>query len=109
MSSQTCLFASPGREDSEAVRTMERLAEEVLPAKAASGAYPVRFDHCFKRIAYDVAVGAKWDTAVPPPFYKHAPPAQLRRAVTILREMVADPDRAADYNRRSLRYRDASA
>jgi len=42
-----------------------------------------------------------------PPFSKNATPAQLRRAVTILREMAA-PDRAADYNQRSLRYRDVS-
>jgi hypothetical protein len=86
---------------------MEHLAEEVLPAKAASGDYPVRYDHCFKRTAYDVAVGAKWDTEVTPPFSKNATPAQLRRAVAILREMAANPDRAADYNRHSLRYRDA--
>jgi len=68
----------------------------------------IRSDHCFKRIAYDVAVGAKWDTEVTPPFSKNTPPAQLRRAVTILREMAATPDRAADYNQRSLRYRDVS-
>ena len=88
---------------------MERLAEDTLPAKAASGDYPVRFDHCFKRIAYDVAVGTTWDTEVTPPFYANATPAQVRRAVAVLREMAQDPDRAAEYNRRSLRYRDAGA
>ncbi len=84
---------------------MEILAEEVLPRHAASGNYPVRFDHCFKRIAYDVAVGAQWDADVTPPFYQNATLDQIRRAVRVLREMAADPDRAAAYNHRSLRYR----
>ena len=109
MSHQTRLFASPDEKPSELVRTMEHLAETILPEKAASGDYPVRFDHCFKRIAYDVAVGAKWDTEVTPPFYAHATPKQIRRAVDVLQEMAEDPNRAAEYNRHSLRYRDAGA
>lgn len=109
MPSQARLFASHDRESPERVRRMEHLAEEVLPAKAASGDKPVRFDHCFKRIAYDMAVGAKWDTEVVRPFYRHATPEQIRRAVKVLREMAADSDRAAEYNRRSLRYRGVSA
>jgi hypothetical protein len=110
-SAQTRLFSSSDEaaSRSEDVRTMEVLAEEVLPEKATSGDYPVRFDHCFKRIAYDVAVGAKWDTEVPRPFYEHASSEQLRRAVRVLREMAADPDQAAAYNRQSLRHRDACA
>ena len=94
---------------SDAVETLIDLAEQQLPAQAASGEYPVRDDHCFKRIAYDVAVGAQWDTDVTPPFYKNASPEQIRRAVEVLREMIADPGRAAAYNRRSLRYRNEQA
>ena len=105
---QLRLFALPDEKPSEPVRTMKHLAEEVLPAKAASGDYPVRFDHCFKRIAYDVAVGAKWDTEVASPFYEHASREQIRRAVDVLRQMAEDPGRAAEYNRRSLRCRDAN-
>jgi hypothetical protein len=108
-SAQTRLFSSSDEAASrpEDVRTMEALAEEVLPEKAASGDYPVRFDHCFKRIAYDAAVGTKWDTEVTPPFCEHATAEQIRRAVAVLREMAADPDQAAAYNQQSLRYRDA--
>jgi len=109
MPQQTCLFASPDETPLGLVRTMERLAEDILPVKAASGAYPVRFDHCFKRIAYDVAVGARWDTEVPPPFCGNATPAQLRRAIDVLRAMAGNPGRAAEYNRYSLRCRNADA
>ena len=113
MSQQAHLFAAPDRDGPaappECVRTMEYLAEEVLPARAASGDYPVRFDHCFERIAYDVAVGAKWDTEVTPPFHEHATREQIRRAVDVLREMARNPERAAEYNCRSLRYRTPGA
>ncbi|MFB6271848.1 MAG: GCN5-related N-acetyltransferase [Salinibacter sp.] len=110
-SHQVSLFASPDESASRAddVRRLKTLAEEVLPEKAASGDYPVRFDHCFKRIAYDVAVGTQWDTEVAPPFYQHATPDQLRRAIAVLWEMIGDPDRAATYNQQSLRYRDVRA
>lgn len=94
---------------SDAVETLVDLAEQQLPAQATSGGYPVRHDHCFKRIAYDVAVGTRWDTDVTPPFYRNASPEQIRRAVEVLREMLADPGRAAVYNRRSLRYRGEQA
>lgn len=109
MPHQTRLFSSSDKaaSRSEDIRRLKVLAEEVLPKKAASGNYPVRFDHCFKRIAYDVAVGTKWDTEVTPPFYKHATPEQTRRAVEVLQEMALEPDRAAGYNRRSLHYRDS--
>lgn len=83
------------------------LAEGVLPEQAAAGEHPVRFDHCIKRIACDVAVGAKWDTEVPAPLYENASPEQVRRAVEVLRAIGAHPEQAAEYNRRSLRYRDA--
>ena len=110
-SRQTLLFASSDEDiatpRSEDVRALDILAEEVLPEKARTGDYPVQFDHCFRRIAYDVAVGAKWDTEVASPFYKHATSEQLRRAVEGLREMAANPERAVAYNQQSLRFRNA--
>lgn len=85
---------------------MKHLAEEVLPEKAADDSrYPVRFDHCFKRIAYDAAVGAQWDKEVQRPFYRYASDAQLQDATDVLKTMRDDPSRAADLNRQSLQYR----
>ena len=90
----------------EQVDKMKRLAETVLPEEAARDSrYPVRFDHCFKRIAYDVAVGARWDTEVQRPFYRHASDAQIRDAIETLNAMRDDPARADELNRRSLQYR----
>lgn len=53
--------------------------------------------------------GGAWDTEGTPPFYAPAPPEQVRRAVDVLQEMARDPDRAAEYNRYSLRCRGAGA
>jgi hypothetical protein len=89
---------------------MNRLAEEVLPSNATrDDRYPVRFDHCFKRIAYDAAVGAQWDTEVQPPFYRHASDAQIHAAIETLNAMCEDPTRAAELNRQSLAYRNRHA
>lgn len=90
----------------EQIDEMNRLAEEVLPENAARDSrYPVRFDHCFKRIAYDAAVGAQWDTEVQRPFYRHASDAQIKDAIDTLHAMREDPERAAELNRQSLTYR----
>jgi len=89
------------------LRRIRRLADEVLPARAASDdRYPVQEDHCFRRIAYDVAVGARWDEVLARPFHEHARPDHIRRALTVLEEMVEDPATARTYNRQSLRYRE---
>lgn len=91
------------------VEAMNRLAESVLPTRAADDdRYPVRFDHCFKRIAYDVAVEARWDTVVPRPFYAHASREQIARALDALQAMAETPAVAQALNRQSLHYRTAS-
>jgi hypothetical protein len=86
---------------------ISRLADEVLPAlaQAESETYPVRFDHCFRRIAYDYAAGQKWDEVVESPFYKNASGAQLRRAIQALETMIRQPGKADDLNEQSLSYR----
>ena len=92
------------------VQKIRHLAEQTLPALARyDDRYPVRFDHCFKRIAFDRAVGARWDAAVERPFYRHATDQQLRRAVRVLRQMADRPRRAVTLNRRSLRFREEAS
>lgn len=88
---------------------MEHLAEVELPAQAKSDArYPVTEDHCFKRIAFDAAVGRKWDASVQRPFYRYATDEQLATAIDVLRSMREQPDRANALNRKSLSYRRSS-
>lgn len=58
-----------------------------LVARAAVEAWPTRADHCFLRIAYDNAVGAKWDTVVRPPAWRNLPEEQLDAALRLLETM----------------------
>jgi hypothetical protein len=90
----------------EVTREMHRLSEEALPLRAeGTGDYPVRHDHCFKRIAFDAAVGDKWDRVIDRPFYQNASPKTKRAAVSVLKEMLRSPEAAESYNRQSLHYR----
>jgi hypothetical protein len=103
------------------VRRIGHLADEVLPRRARSAGadegtrksekneYPVQEDHCFRRIAYDAAVGGQWDEAVPRPFEKHANARQLRNALEALEQMARNASRAHRLNRQSLRHRKENA
>lgn len=74
-----------------------------LVAAAGSG-WPVSADHCFLRIAYDNAVGAKWDTVVRPPAWRNLPPGALAEALRLL-ESMHDPATLRRLNDRSLAFR----
>lgn len=52
-------------------------------ARAAAERWPIRADHCFLRIAYDNAVGAKWDTVVARPAWRSLPLDRLAAAGAI--------------------------
>lgn len=62
-----------------------------LVARAAIEAWPIRADHCFLRIAYDNAVGAKWDTMVQPPAWRNLPEEELEAAVAVLETIGGVP------------------
>lgn len=50
-------------EDSNREATAEHisvLCEDSLPRQAERGGWPVRFGHCFRRLAYDSACGGDW-------------------------------------------------
>lgn len=58
-----------------------------LVERAAAESWPIRADHCFLRIAYDNAVGAKWDTVVKPPAWRNLPQNGLADALNLLEAM----------------------
>ena len=64
------------------VSLLSRLCDDVLPDQAQDSGepWPVRFDHCFRRLAYDAACGREWTDAVDRPFTENAPYACLKRA-----------------------------
>ena len=85
-----------------------RLANEVFPAVAKTGDYPVRFNHCFLRIVYDNLFGARWQEVLPPgqPAYKQLSPEQLAGAIELGEAVIADPAYCRTLNERSLHWRE---
>ncbi|MFC5365466.1 hypothetical protein [Salinirubrum litoreum] len=94
-------------EDTTALRRQYReLTGERLPAQATP-AWPVRADHCFQRIVLDTLFGDVWyDHVADRPAVESLTADQLRAAIAIAESMLDDPDRVAELNRASLRYRD---
>ena len=71
---------------------------------AAAPDWPIRRDHCFLRVAYDNAAGARWDTVVRPPAWRNLPEPVLEEALRLLGEM-RDPGTLRRLNDRSLALR----
>lgn len=105
---QTELFDTDGGNRGEKVARLNRLCDRLLPGAAESSDYPVTDDHCFRRIAYDAAVEARWDSVVARPFVRHATAAQLDAAVRAAARMLDDPGEAARLHRASLGFRSGS-
>jgi hypothetical protein len=93
-------------EDTTALRAEYReLTAERLPAQATA-AWPVQADHCFQRIVLDTLFGDVWyDHVTARPAVESLTADQLREAIRIAESMLDDPERVAELNRASLRYR----
>lgn len=95
-------------EDTAALQAeYRRLTEDVLPAQAREGeGWPVREDHCFQRIVLDTLFEDEWyDHVAGRPARESLTADQLRAAIRIAESMRERPERVAELNERSLRYR----
>jgi len=78
-------------------------------ARAAAERWPIRADHCFLRIAYDNAVGAKWDTVHARPGHASLPLDRLAAAGEVLARIEGGGRVALDpLNAASLAFRRAA-
>jgi hypothetical protein len=71
----------------EAVARFKDLTERELPARAATERWPIRFDHCFKRICLDWAFGDVWYRHLARPAERHLRGEALARAVQCAEEL----------------------
>ncbi|MBV8971200.1 MAG: GCN5-related N-acetyltransferase [Sphingomonadaceae bacterium] len=95
--------------DRPALRAAIDAAVARLVARAATERWPVRADHCFLRIAYDAAAGAKWDTVYARPAWASLPEARLAAALAVLERIEAEGRAALDpLNAASLAFRRAA-
>lgn len=95
--------------DRTALRARLDAAVTRLVARAAAERWPIRADHCFLRIAYDAAAGAKWDTVYGKPGYASLPLDRLAAAIATLERIEAGGRAALDpLNAASLAFRRAA-
>lgn len=94
-------------------RAYLELSEELLPDQAAEqGDWPIRFDHCFQRVALDLVAGTEWyheiaDPDADVPAYRQLDDHHLRHAVDVLFAMHQEGKETVEWlNSVSLRYRD---
>lgn len=103
-------MASLGREldRDEIERGFNYMVESMLPELAEEHGWSVRFNHCFRRICYDVSVGDKWDSFVSDtPAYESLALADLVTAYSCARVMVVVGEPVVTMlNEVSLMYRD---
>lgn len=79
--------------------------EFVFPQIAVKYNWPIRFDHCFRRVLYDTLCQDKWDKHIASPAINNMTPTQLQDCVTICRSIVWKPETMIELNNLSLGYR----
>lgn len=77
------------------VKHINEICDEELPDMAKQGGWPVRFDHCFRRLVYDAACEDEWyDHVDGDSFIDDATKGQLTRALDHAARLLYD---GADY------------
>lgn len=86
---------------------LSQMANRQFPAAARAGGFPIVHNHCFLRVVYDHLFEKKWQEVLDPkkPAYRQLDETQLRRAIAIGHEVMADRERCEIMNARSLRWR----
>ncbi len=97
---------NPDAQHAAKIAEWKRLTEQVLPAMARQHQWPLRLDHCFKRVCLDHAFGDVWYRHVKKPAERHVHGEALDRALLCAQEIAAQGEpllrlRNAD----SLRFR----
>ncbi|WP_426163476.1 hypothetical protein [Sandarakinorhabdus sp. DWP1-3-1] len=94
--------------DDPARRALKAVLDRHVAALVANAPpdWPISADHCFLRVAYDNAMGDRWDRLVQRPAWRHLPVDRLAAAVDILARIATEglPLLAA-LNTTSLDYR----
>ena len=85
-------------------------ANHTFPEVARREGYPIVMNHCFLRVVYDNLFGQKWQEVLDPkkPAIHQLSETQLRRAVALGNEVIADRATCEILNERSLAWRGKS-
>jgi hypothetical protein len=88
------------------VERWRELTERVLPEQAQVERWPLRLDHCFKRVCLDWACGGVWYEHSSRPAERRMPEALFRQAVVCAEELAGGGvELLWERNRASLQWR----
>lgn len=76
-------------DEAVAIARFKHLTEHVLPTRAREEAWPLRLDHCFKRVCLDHAFGDVWYNHLRRPAERHITGEPLQRALRCAEELAA--------------------
>ena len=76
--------------DRTQIALFKHLTETVLPSLAREHRWPIRLDHCFKRICLDHAFEDTWYNHCQRPAERHIAPEPLARAIACARKIAAE-------------------
>ena len=94
-------------EEAAEIARFKHLTERILPALAREHHWPIRLDHCFKRICLDYAFGDVWHHHLARPAQRHLTGDPLTRALHCAEDLAAnDLPLLRSRNAESLRYRE---
>ncbi len=89
-----------------ALSRFKELTERFLPERAQAERWPIRLDHCFKRICLDNAFEDVWYRHLPRPAERHIADPALSRAVAIAEQLYTEGlPLLSSLNRNSLTWR----
>ncbi len=84
----------------------KHLTETLLPARARDLHWPIRLDHCFKRITLDNACADLWTRHLAKPAQNHLTGPHLDRALAVAESLLTGDRTLLDQlDDASLRYR----
>ncbi len=91
---------------SPAVRRWKELTEVALPRRAAAEKWPLRYDHCFKRVTLDHVFQDVWYKHLAKPAAAHLSEEQAARAVLVAEAILqGGPEVLKGLNNSSLKWR----
>lgn len=92
--------------DADRIARFKLLTEQLLPARARAKRWPIRLDHCFKRVCLDHAFHGVWYHHLDKPAERHIGGEPLARALCCAEELLADDGTLLRLrNQESLRWR----
>lgn len=97
---------NPFEDREAAIAEWKRLTEHVLPELARQHRWPLRLDHCFKRVCLDYAFEDVWYHHLRKPAERHLDGDALSRALDCAQSIAVEGEALLRLrNEQSLRYR----